>query len=121
MPQRNVQPKRNGKESTGSRILVKRLVIDGKERVGEDFGRKIRAMDQSKKLKERKVREIEGRKNNICRIKRSDAILVKKSEEVKVWKIHFEFMLNKGDRESKGDQCRSTDQCREAASTVGSG
>ncbi len=100
MLQRNVPEEmreQRKREYTESKALVKRLVRESKERVDEKFGRKLsEEYVENKKLFWRKVRKEMGRrKSEACRIRRSDGVIVRRSEEIReVWKSHFEKVMN---------------------------
>jgi len=100
MLQRNVPDEvreRRKREYRDRKALVKRLVRESKERVDEDFGRKLSAeYVENKKLFWREVRkEMGGRKSEACRMKRSDGVIVRRNEEIReVWKSHFEKVMN---------------------------
>ncbi len=87
MLQRNVpeevrEPQK--RECRDSKALVKRLVRVSKERVDEDFGRKLTAeYVENKKLFLGEVKkEMGGHKSEACRI-RSDGVIVGKNEGIR--------------------------------------
>ena len=87
---------RRKREYRDRKTLVRRLVREIKERVDEDFGRKLSAeYVENKKLFWREVRkEMGGRKSEACRV-RSDGVIVRRNEEIReVWKSHFEKVMN---------------------------
>ncbi len=55
---------------------------------------------ENKKLFWREVRkEMGGRKSEVCRMRRSDGVIVRRNEEVReVWKNNFEMVMNEGMR-----------------------
>ncbi len=98
---------RQKREYRDSKALVKRLVRESKERVDEDFGRKLSAeYVENKKLFWREVRkEMGGRKSDTCRMKRSDGAIVRRNEDIReVWKSHFEKVM----KESMGGRAEVT-------------
>ncbi len=83
MLQRNVpeeKRKRQKREYRDSKALVKRLVRESKERVDEDFGRKLSAeYVENNTLFWREVRkEMGGSKSEACRMRRSDGVIVRR-------------------------------------------
>ncbi len=100
MLQRNVPDEmreQRKREYRDSKALVKRLVRGSKERVDKEFGRKLlKEYVENKKLFWREVRkEMGGRKSEAYRIRRSDAVIVRRNEEIReVWKSHFEKVIN---------------------------
>ncbi len=110
MLQRNVPEEvreQRKREYRDSKALVKRLVRESKEKVDEEFDRKLLAeYVENKKLFWKEIRrEMGGRKSEAWRIRRSDGVIVEKNEEIReVQKSRFEKVMN----ESMGGRAEVT-------------
>ncbi len=83
-----LQGKKDERENTGIvRLWLKYILVkESKERVHEDFGRRLSTeySMENKKLFSREVRkEMGGRISEACRIKRSDGVTVRQNEELR--------------------------------------